>query len=416
MNPQVTVIGCDGRPFGPEATAALARAERVIGAPRHLRLIPALDGKELIELKHLDEALDALGQHARSHRRAGLRRPGLLRHRPRAARPRNGAARHPGRLLGRARLREDRPGLGRRPGALRARPRPAVGARGRAGAPQGRHLDRAGHRPRPRHGTAGRGQAVYAAELLGTAEEKVSVLSAEPALADPNVLISLDPRRRARRAALAGRPPGRPGRLGAARGRVRAPRLDDHQAGGPRARAGPPRPGPRPDDLGRGRGLGFGGGGVRPVRRPRDRDRGGPRPVREDPPQRRASPRPPPRPPRPRAGGAHRPAARRRGLRRRRRPHRPGRRDPARRAPERSWSRWPPSSGSARPPPCSPGRATRPKASSSRPRASTRCRAAITAWPPRTPSSSSGASDDRPRQRHRRGQDGRGAAQPGLAR
>ena len=61
MNEQgmnVTVIGCDGRPFAPEATAALAAARAVLGAPRHLRLVP--DGKELIELKHLDEALDTL--------------------------------------------------------------------------------------------------------------------------------------------------------------------------------------------------------------------------------------------------------------------------------------------------------------------------------------------------------------------
>ena len=61
MNEQgmnVTVIGCDGRPFGPEAAAAIAAARAVVGAPRHLRLVP--DGKELIELKHLDEALDTL--------------------------------------------------------------------------------------------------------------------------------------------------------------------------------------------------------------------------------------------------------------------------------------------------------------------------------------------------------------------
>ena len=61
-NQHVTVVGCDGRPFGPEATAALAAAERVIGAPRHLRQAPVPAGAERIELKHLDEALDALGQ------------------------------------------------------------------------------------------------------------------------------------------------------------------------------------------------------------------------------------------------------------------------------------------------------------------------------------------------------------------
>jgi len=72
-NQHVTVIGCDGRPFGPEAAAALAAAERVIGAPRHLRQVPVpagrelegreLEGRELIELKHLDEALDAVAAH-----------------------------------------------------------------------------------------------------------------------------------------------------------------------------------------------------------------------------------------------------------------------------------------------------------------------------------------------------------------
>ena len=36
MSAEVTVIGCDGRPFGPEAAAALAAAALVVGAPRHL--------------------------------------------------------------------------------------------------------------------------------------------------------------------------------------------------------------------------------------------------------------------------------------------------------------------------------------------------------------------------------------------
>ena len=193
MNPQVTVIGCDGRPFGPEATAALARAERVIGAPRHLRLIPALDGKALIELKHLDEALDALGQHEGPTAVLASGDPGFF-------------------------------GIVR---ALRARglaPRviPAVSSVALAFARIGLDWDDAlvlsAHGRDPRSalaaalahpkaailtapGTArdlatellANGKTVYAAELLGTAEEKVSVLSAETALADPNVLIALDP-------------------------------------------------------------------------------------------------------------------------------------------------------------------------------------------------------------------------------
>ena len=36
LNPEVTVIGCDGLLFGPEAAAALAKAQLVVGAPRHL--------------------------------------------------------------------------------------------------------------------------------------------------------------------------------------------------------------------------------------------------------------------------------------------------------------------------------------------------------------------------------------------
>lgn len=59
----VTVIGCDGRPPGPEAAAALAEAERVIGAPRHLRAAAIPARAERIELTRLGDALDALAQH-----------------------------------------------------------------------------------------------------------------------------------------------------------------------------------------------------------------------------------------------------------------------------------------------------------------------------------------------------------------
>ena len=179
------------------------------------------------------------------------------------------------------------------------------------------------------------GKRVYVAECLGTAQERITDLAAEPAeparnFAEPNILITVDPEaagsQPAPSATLAGRPPGRPGRLGAARGRVRAPRLDDHQGGGPRADPGPARARPRPRHLGRGRGLGLGGGGMRPVRRLGDRGRGRPGPVRPDPPERRPPRRPPAGMPGPRAGGAHWPAARGRGLRRRRRPNRAGRR------------------------------------------------------------------------------------------
>ena len=43
MSPEVTVIGCDGRPFGPEAAQVLAAATLVIGAPRHLEAAPIPD-------------------------------------------------------------------------------------------------------------------------------------------------------------------------------------------------------------------------------------------------------------------------------------------------------------------------------------------------------------------------------------
>jgi precorrin-6B C5,15-methyltransferase / cobalt-precorrin-6B C5,C15-methyltransferase len=63
MNPKITVIGCDGRPPVPEATAALATAQLVVGAPRHLGVVPVPAGAEQRELTHLDEALDAIAAH-----------------------------------------------------------------------------------------------------------------------------------------------------------------------------------------------------------------------------------------------------------------------------------------------------------------------------------------------------------------
>ena len=63
MSPEVTVIGCDGRPLGPEAAQALAAASLLIGAPRHLDAVPKSQippGAERQELKHLDDALAAV--------------------------------------------------------------------------------------------------------------------------------------------------------------------------------------------------------------------------------------------------------------------------------------------------------------------------------------------------------------------
>ncbi len=193
MNPQVTVIGCDGRPFGPEATAALARAERVIGAPRHLRLIPALDGKALIELKHLDEALDALGQHEGPTAVLASGDPGFFGI-VRALRAR-GLAPHVIPAVSSVALAFARIGLDWDDALVLSAhgrdPRQALAAA--LAHPKAAILTAPGTARDLATVLLANGKTVYAAELLGTAEEKVSVLSAETALADPNILIALDP-------------------------------------------------------------------------------------------------------------------------------------------------------------------------------------------------------------------------------
>ena len=60
MSPAVTVIGCDGRPPSPQASQALATAQQVIGAPRHLAAVPIPPGAERMELKHLDATLETI--------------------------------------------------------------------------------------------------------------------------------------------------------------------------------------------------------------------------------------------------------------------------------------------------------------------------------------------------------------------
>jgi precorrin-6Y C5,15-methyltransferase (decarboxylating) len=199
MSPEVTAIGCDGRPFGPEAAQALAAARLVIGAPRHLDAAAIPPSAERIEIKHLDEALDALA--ARSGRIAVL------------------ASGDPG-FFGIVR-------------ALRARgiePRviPATSSVTLAFARLGLDWDDAlvisahGREPRgPKHALAAAlahpkaailtaprtatardlgaellaaGKRVYVAECLGTPQEQVIDLAAEPAreFAEPNILIALD--------------------------------------------------------------------------------------------------------------------------------------------------------------------------------------------------------------------------------
>jgi precorrin-6Y C5,15-methyltransferase (decarboxylating) len=202
--PAVTVIGCDGRPHGPEATSVLAAAVRVVGAPRHLAQLPP--GAERIEIKRLDDALDAIC--------ASVGRVAVL------------ASGDPG-FFGIVR-------------ALRARgvtPEviPAVSSVALAFARLGLDWDDAlvvsahGRNPRqalaaalahpkvailtaPPNATARAlgtellraGRKVYVAECLGAPQERLSDLSAEPArdFAEPNILVALDPGQ--------GTPPGAP--------------------------------------------------------------------------------------------------------------------------------------------------------------------------------------------------------------
>ncbi|MFY9930592.1 MAG: precorrin-6y C5,15-methyltransferase (decarboxylating) subunit CbiE, partial [Streptosporangiaceae bacterium] len=194
----ITVIGCDGGPLGPQAQAALAAAATVAGAPRHLDTVPLPHTCERIEIKRLDDALDAIT----------------------APRPGDASV---------VVLASGDPGFFGIVRALRARgerPRviPAVSSVALAFARLGLDWDDAlvvsahGRDPRPvlaaalahpkaailtAPGTAATlaaeliaaGRAVYAAELLGTPQEKLTDLSAAPGAtpADPNVLITVAP-------------------------------------------------------------------------------------------------------------------------------------------------------------------------------------------------------------------------------
>ena len=56
----ITVIGCDGSGPRPRAAQALAQATLVVGAPRHLDSADLPAGAGHVELKNLDDALDAI--------------------------------------------------------------------------------------------------------------------------------------------------------------------------------------------------------------------------------------------------------------------------------------------------------------------------------------------------------------------
>ncbi len=200
MNPAVTVIGCDGRPFTAEAGQALAAASLVIGAPRHLEVAPIPPDAERVELKHLDEALDTLD--ARSGHVAVLASgdPGFFGI-VRALRAR-GIEPHVLPATSSVTLAFARLGLDWDDALV-------VSAHGREPRGAGHALAAALAHPKvailtaPRTATArdlgaellAGGRRVYVAECLGTPRERITELTAEPAkdVAEPNILITVDP-------------------------------------------------------------------------------------------------------------------------------------------------------------------------------------------------------------------------------
>jgi precorrin-6Y C5,15-methyltransferase (decarboxylating) len=200
----ITVIGCDGSPLSPAAQTALAAAAAVAGAPRHLDAITLPPDAERIEIKRLDEALDAVtAPRLDDPDNSGDRSVVVL------------ASGDPG-FFGIVRALRAR---GARPAVI-----PAVSSVALAFARLGLDWDDAlvvsAHGRDPGQAlaaalahpkvailtapgtTAGlaaelisAGRTVYAAELLGTTQEKLTDLAAVPHAdpADPNVLIALDP-------------------------------------------------------------------------------------------------------------------------------------------------------------------------------------------------------------------------------
>ena len=204
----ITVIGCDGRPFGPEAAAALAAAERVIGAPRHLDAAPVPAGAERIELKHLDETLDALGQYTGRTVLLASGDPGFFGI-VRALRTR-GITPHVIPAVSAIALAFARIGLDWDDALVLSAhgrdPRQALAAA--LAHPKAAILTAPGTARDLADALLAAGKRVYAAERLGTPTEHVADLAAEPArdLADPNVLISLDEQAAGQPRWLAGHP------------------------------------------------------------------------------------------------------------------------------------------------------------------------------------------------------------------
>ena len=200
----VTVIGCDGSPLIPAAASALAGASVVAGARRQLASVSVPPAAGVIVIQHLDTALDAIC--AAPGRAVVLASgdPGLFgivrALRARGARPvvlpavssvalafaRLGLDWADALVLS-AHGRDLRPVLA----AALAHPKAAI----LTGPPEAT----AGQL---RNALLAAGRAVYAAERLGTPDERVHDLTADPAVAvsDPHVLISLEPAPRDRAA------------------------------------------------------------------------------------------------------------------------------------------------------------------------------------------------------------------------
>ena len=191
MNPSVTVIGCDGRPLGPDAAAALAAARTVIGAPRHLKDAPVPDNAERIELRHLDQALDLISRHESPITVLASGDPGFFgivrALRARGITPRvipavsSVALAFAGigldwddALVLSTHGRDERQALA----AALAHPKAAILTAPGTARDLSRQLQAAG-------------KTVYVAECLGTPQERVAEASARDP-ADPNVLIVLD--------------------------------------------------------------------------------------------------------------------------------------------------------------------------------------------------------------------------------
>ena len=187
----VTVIGCDGRPFGPDATGALASARLVIGAPRHLRVAPVPAHAERRELKHLDDALDVIAARVGPTAVLASGDPGFfgivraLRARgitpyviPAVSSVADAFARigldWDDALVVTAHGRDPNQALA----AALAHPKAAI-------------LTAPGTAPELARELFAAGKRVYAVELIGTPQERVTEDPGHD-LADPNILISLD--------------------------------------------------------------------------------------------------------------------------------------------------------------------------------------------------------------------------------